>query len=215
MALEIDNARTINLIEYFLRKFMVTSKIYKSDYLKKLESLRQVFIGIKMLYYSTVPSREFKIHSRYFYFLSLETIKMILGKICVLLLDEYNSNSTYNTVSFKILIKSMLDNDEYINNQSLRLLLEEINSIDEKYKTFRDKCYAHIELNKDNTLMGIGGFNIANTDIISLLDLSQKAYDQLFMLLDNDSSDHMEQPIEELSKKLWIAYESTGLVKKI
>lgn len=111
----------------------------------------------------------------------------------------------------------MLANGEYANNQLLRQLLKEIDSVnnDQRYKTFRDKCYAHTELNDDNTLRNISNFNITNNDITSLLDLSQKAYDQLFILLSNASSDHMEQAIEKISKKLWIAYQNTGLVKKI
>ena len=77
------------------------------EYLKKLESLRQVFVGLKMLYACTIPDNDFEIHDEYFGLLNTETRKMIIGKVVILLSDEYKSKK-YNIISFKILLNSII-----------------------------------------------------------------------------------------------------------
>ena len=190
------------------------------EYLEKLESLRRVFIGVKMLYACTIPSNEFEIHDSYFHLLNTETKKMIVGKLYILLSDEYkNKKNNYNTISFKLLLNGIIDGYAVHKNfrkrvQKLIVLRKEIDAIDEKYKTFRDKFFAHIELDDNHSLRKISDLGISNKDITYLLELAQKAYDQLFLFLDNASCDHMRSEIESLSEKLWRSYEKIGLVKR-
>ena len=187
-------------------------KIYKA----KLESLRQVFIGLRMQFYCTNPEKKFKICDNYFGYLNLETIKLTLGRLYILLADDFKSkNNKHNTISFKILIQDILDNLPNCPNKNLKKLLSCINDIDEKYKCFRDKVYAHIDLDSNGKLKDISEFSISPNDINSLIILAEDIYNELFLLLSNSSSDHMQYHIQSLSHKLWDAYEQAGLVKKI
>jgi len=167
---------------------------YKENCLEQLESLRQVFIEIKTLYACTIPDETFKICDKHFQFFNIETRKMILGKLYILLRDEYKSSNGYNTISFKILIKSILKVRMNSDTESklLNELLKKIEAIDDKYAELRDKIYAHIELNSDNTLKSLNKLNITNIDITYLLELSQDIYDQLFPLLTGNDLHLME-----------------------
>lgn len=186
----------------------------KKEWLTKLEGLRQIFIGLKTLYSCTIPSEEYNVTDRYFNCLNTETIKLILGKLYVLLADTYKKEK-FNTISFKLLILDIRKNQNYTKNTKIIRLLEEINKIEDKYETFRNKFYAHTELTNDNRLMRIEDLNISNKDITYLLNLSQKAYDEIFLLLDNASSDHMAYEIENLSNKLWKGYIEQGLAQAV
>jgi len=182
----------------------------------KLESMRQVLVGLKMLYSCTIPDSEFEIKDAYFNFLNLETKKLLLGKLYILLADNFSGNKNkYNTISFKILIGSMLESHAKEGTDELSNILNRIEAIDEKYKKYRDKMYAHIDLSNNGTLKKTEEFNISNRDIGDLIQLSEDAYNALLLFLDNASSDHMKDPIDTLSCKLWKAYEDLGLVKKI
>lgn len=181
----------------------------------RLESLRQVLVGLKMLYCCTIPNDEFEICDIYFNFLNIETKKLLLGKLYVLLADNFqDKKNKYKTISFKILIEDVLKNAANVGNKNLKILLQRIDDIDGKYKSFRDKMYAHIDLADDWVLKKTEEFNISNKDINDLISLSQEAYDALFLLLDNASSDHMKDPIDSLSCKLWKSYTESGLVRK-
>jgi|GEM_PF-6351912 len=181
----------------------------RTEYLSKLESLRQVFIGVKLLCDCTVPNDDFYFENPYFKVLNTETLKLIVGRIYIFLSDKKTKN--YNTMSFKILINEILEKK---NNEILNNLLSEINKVDKKYKEFRNKVFAHIELKENNSLKGFEEYRISYKEITSLLDLVQRIYNELFLSLDNASCDHMKGEIENLSEKLWGCYEQVGLVKK-
>lgn len=184
-------------------------------FLNKLESLRQVFLGLKLLHSCTVPSNRYKIENELFHHLNHETVKLILGRLIILLSDK--KNAQHNTVSFIILIDEILKNEELeCDKEKLKGLRTEIDEAvnSKNLKTYRDKLFAHIDLNPDNSLRNIGEFCVSNKHITDLLDLSQRSYDTLFLELHNASTDHMKNEIEQISIKLWKTYETAGLVTR-
>ena len=187
-------------------------------YQTKLYSLYQVFLGLKMMACCARPSEEFEVRSDHFSILKMETKKLILGRLYILLKDNFQSKNKHNTISFKILIKDVLKNllnypDEKL--KKLKKLLQRIDDIDDKYKRFRDKMYAHIDLDDNGKLKKIEEFHLCEKDITDLISLAQEAYDELSFLLNNPPSDHAEDLINSLSCKLWDAYAQAGLVRKI
>jgi hypothetical protein len=189
-------------------------------YKDKLESLRQVYIGVKTIYDCIVFPLSYEVKNREFSYLNVELVKLVLGKIIVLLSDRKHDGRKYNQVSFKILLEDILNDKSVINcveageikklkDQQARI--EAL--VDEKYKNFRDKCYAHIELDEHNNLRKINTYGITENDIKSLLSLAEQTYDSIFYALYAATSDHMRKSIEKLSSKLLECYQKAGLLK--
>ncbi len=188
-------------------------------YKTRINSLHEVFLGIKMLHACTLPLDSFYIIDRHFQFLNIETATLIIGKLYILLADNYKGKNNYhNTISFKILLDSMLRDSSFslpCKKEIMKSLLHKIDEIDKKYRTFRDKTYAHIDLNKNNQLLQLNHLKVSPKDITNLLEVAENTYDVLFcLLMEGASSDHMRGDIEKLSTKLWEAYGKVGLVKK-
>lgn len=198
--------------------YRLTRKEYEEYFARtSLESLKQVFFSLRMLYACTIPKSEFEIRNQCFHFLNIETIKLLLGRLYILLADDCQ-NKKYNTMSFKCLIQYILEhisNEDNDIEKELKALQDEIKSLDTKFKVFRDKTYAHIELNDQFQLRRIEDAKISYNDITALLNLSEKAYNKIFLALQDSSSDHMEYQIEKLSSKLWECYAEAGLARKI
>ncbi|MCF6808191.1 hypothetical protein L3V79_07550 [Thiotrichales bacterium 19S9-12] len=183
-------------------------------YNKQLEALRIEYLGIKMIYNTLMPKDEYTIINNYFNYMHIEVIKLVIGRIFILISDDQYRD--YNTISYKILTNSLIK-DQNIQNDKNKLeeILKKINAIDKKFKTFRDKSFAHIELdrNSDN-IRKIDSYNICSNEVTSLLLLAEEIYNDLFLILSNASSDHMDDSINTFSQVIWNAFEQANLVKK-
>ena|GEM_PF-6791627 len=109
-----------------------------------------------------------------------------------------------------------------MSKEDLRELLKKIELLNQektdegelKYNYFRNKMYAHIDLNDDGTLKKINQLSISQGDFTTLFTLSEKAYDKLFLYLDCASSDHMEGYMNTLKESIWNSFENAGLIEK-
>jgi hypothetical protein len=191
------------------------------EHLEKLESLRQIYMGVKTICNCIALPSSYEVKNREFRYLNVELVKLVLGKIIVLLSDRKPDGCEYNQVSFKILLEDILKDKSLINDveageieklEDQQAKIEAL--VDEKYKNFRDKCYAHIELDEHNDLRKINTYRITENDIKSLLSLAEQTYDAILYVLDNKAtSDHMKKDIERLSSNLLECYQKAGLLK--
>lgn len=170
----------------------------------------------------------------YLSFAHFETTMLLLGRIWILLADEYGGQdrNRHNTISYKVLLKEIIDGKSLsakrcrgkgcVSKKDLSGVLKQIEILsqektdegDLKYNYFRNKMNAHIDLNDDGTRKKINQLNISQGDLTTLFILSEKAYDTLFLYLDCASSDHMEGYINTLKERIWNSFEKAGLIKK-
>ncbi|TNF69700.1 MAG: hypothetical protein EP298_02240 [Gammaproteobacteria bacterium] len=188
---------------------MSNYKVYR----KQLEGLRQQYLAIKIIYNTSVPADEYIITNEYFDFMNTEIIKLVIGRVFILISDSKYKN--YNTISYKILIETLISDQNLNDNKTeLQKLLDKVNAIDKKFKSFRDKSFAHIELNSNNNLTKVDEYGICTQEITSLLALAEEIYNTLFFILGESSTNHMHESIEALSNIAWDAFEQANLVKK-
>jgi hypothetical protein len=190
-------------------------------YLNKLDSLYRLFLSTSALYYCNTPDElyEYKKNSSLFKVLQDQTSLLALGKIYIILADKKSRNKDNNNISFSILIKEILDDKESsLSEQHIReieLLQKEIDNLNNNIKNYRDKFYAHIELDKDNNLLPLNSLNITQLNITELFELTKKAYDTLLLALNNADTNGLKEEVEQLSKTLWECYEKAKLVFKV
>jgi len=182
----------------------------------ELESLHQIFLGIKVLHACAIPQGGCVINEPLFHFLNQETKKLVYGRLITLLSD--NKSKIYNTSSYKILIekvikcKGLIDDRE---KKELETYLKCLKKIDDDYKTFRDKHFAHIELDENYNLLSLEDLKISNMKITKLMKRIERIHDKLFIIIHRGgTSDHLAGDIERLSQKIWSAYKQAGLVGK-
>lgn len=183
----------------------------------QLDSLHEALMGIMAVYYFLVPSTEYDKTDPNFILATNEATKLVIGRIITLINDK--KDRRFSTISFKILIDDIISNISQLDDMEDKLdcfkdLLKSIDTIDDKYKTFRDKVAFHMEMGDHNKLKGYKDYSIANNDITKLLDTAIYLYDRLFFLLADSGTDHMKEDLEKLSYRIWEAYEKLGIVKK-
>ncbi len=184
-----------------------------NSFTKQLNSLFEVYLAIKIQYECSNPKNEYSFKDPYFLYLQLETTKVILGRLIILLMDK--KDPRYKTISFTLLINDVLSSSITLQNTQRTSLAQILSEISEKksiFADFRDKHFAHIELEDDDSLKT---FSFTYKDVNDLLELAKKSYDTLFLILTNNSSDHMQRQIDSLSSKLWKLYVDEGLVEKV
>jgi len=181
----------------------------------ELESLHQVFLGIKLLYECVMPKGGYILKDRYFNFFIIEMKKVLYGKLIILLSD--NKYKKYNTSSYKILIQKIMENKKLIGDKEKRKMecyLKGLNKVEGDYKEFRDKYFAHMELDEEFKLLDIERLKISNHKITKLMKKVERIHNRLSLVIYKGSSDHLAGDIGRLSQKIWSAYEQVGLVEK-
>lgn len=185
----------------------------RDEHLQKLEALRKVYLGIKTAYCCTFSKEDFEIigNSIFQQYLT-EIIKYVVGRAYVLLAD--GKRAKYNTVSFKILIDEVLNNTADPKTKQLVETRAQISKYEKRHKKYRDKYFAHIELDNENKLPQLSSFDLTYYEISELIELLELSYDELNLRLQDSTSDHSKTGIESISKRIWEAYEHVRLVKK-
>lgn len=183
----------------------------------QLDSLHEALMGIMAVYYFLVPNNEYEKTDPHFILTTNEAIKLVTGRIITLINDK--KARKFSTISFKILIEDIISNISQLDDMDNKLdcfkdLLKIIDTIDDKYKMFRDKVAFHIELGDHNKLKGYKDYSISNNGITKLLDTAIYLYDRLFFLLADSGTDHMKEDLEKLSSRVWEAYEKLGIVRR-
>lgn len=176
----------------------------------KLNEIHHVFLGIKTIHACLFSQNDYDIKSKIFSYFRKESIMLLIGRLITILSDK---KKQYETVSLKILIEEALEIFEASLHNDLKKMLRKIDQIDDKFRTFRDKCVAHIELKKNHKMYGFNDFIIKPKEITELVEMAETIYDKLFLFAKDAGSDHMNHDIEKLSSILWDSYKKAGLVK--
>jgi len=203
-------------------------------YLKQLNSLHEIYLGIKILHCCVILPEEHFYKDNYLHFAHQETQMLLLGRVWILLADEYRGKDrkSHNSISLKVLINEIIDDKSIsakryrgkgcVSKKDLSGVLKEIKILSQvetdegypKYDYFRNKINAHIDLNDDGSRKKINQLRIFQRDLTALFTLSEKAFDNIFLYLDCASSDHMEHHINTLKDKILNSFEKAGLIEK-
>ena len=183
--------------------------------LEKLDSLHKGVTRLKNLLLYCVPADEYKMKSNLFESATLEAKTLIIGKLYVLLTDD--KFRKHNSVSFRILIEELMRNPNLSDTQreTLKGYFQIIKKVNRNYRTFRNRFFAHVELNADGSLPSMSGFGFSDHSIRELFALAEDLYQGLRTFLGHAAPMPVEPDHEaELRAKVFACYAEAGLIQK-
>lgn len=186
-----------------------------SIHLEKLYSLHRAVMRLKNMLLYCVPSHQYNVNSELFEAANVEAKTLIIGKLYVLLTDDKFKRQ--NNISFRILIEDIMRNPDLNDAQreSIKYHFNKIKKINKNYRTFRNKFFAHVELNADGSLPITDGFGFSDRSIHELFALAEDMYKGLLSFLDNASSVYVEKEQETaMREKVFECYVDAGLIQK-
>ena len=187
----------------------------ESIHLEKLYSLHKAVMRLKNMLLYSIPSNQYDIKSELFEAANIEAKTLIIGKLYVLLTDDKFKRQ--NNISFRILIEDIMRNPDLNDAQreSIKYYFNKIKKINKNYRTFRNKFFAHVELNADGSLPITDGFGFSDRSIHELFALAEDMYKGLLSFLDNASSVYVEKEQETaMREKVFECYIDVGLIEK-
>ena len=186
-----------------------------SIYLEKLHSLHKAVMRLKNMLFYCVPSHQYDVNSEIFWAANVEAKTLIIGKLYVLLTDD--KFKKHNNISFRILIEDIMRNPNLTDEQreDIKHYFNNIKKINKNYRLFRNKFFAHVELNADGSLPITDGFGFSDRSIHELFAIAEDMYKGLLSFLSNAPSVSVEKQQEtDLRKKVFECYIDAGLIQK-